>query len=107
MKVRGAVFTGAGQDLVVEDLEMDPDPGPGQVLVRYGASGLCHSDLSMMRAAYGAPSILGHEAAGVIEAVGADVANLAVGDHVVASFVPHCGTCWHCLRAETQHCEFG
>jgi S-(hydroxymethyl)glutathione dehydrogenase/alcohol dehydrogenase len=107
MKVRGAVFVAQNQGLVIEDLEIDPDPGPGQVLVRYQASGLCHSDLSIINGtiAVPAPAVLGHEGAGTIEAVGPGVAGLMPGDHVVATFIPHCQTCWHCLRGETQLCE--
>ena len=107
MKVRGAVFVGQGQPLVIENLEMTPDPGPGEVLVRYGASGLCHSDLSLMRSPHASPGILGHEGSGQVEAIGPEVVGLKVGDDVVAAFVPHCGACWHCLRNESQHCEWG
>jgi S-(hydroxymethyl)glutathione dehydrogenase/alcohol dehydrogenase len=107
LKVRGAVFVSSETDLVVEDLTMDPDPGPGEVLVRYGASGLCHSDLHMMERPEMPPGILGHEGSGTVAAVGDNVAGIEVGDRVVASFVPSCGVCWHCLRGETQHCEWG
>jgi S-(hydroxymethyl)glutathione dehydrogenase/alcohol dehydrogenase len=109
MKVRGAVFVGRDEDLVVEDLDIDPDPGPGEVFVRYGASGLCHSDLSMINGTLPvpAPMVLGHEGAGIIEAVGTEVLGLKRGDRVVGTFVPHCETCWHCLRGETELCEYG
>jgi S-(hydroxymethyl)glutathione dehydrogenase/alcohol dehydrogenase len=107
MKVKGAVFLKQNQDLAIEELEFNPDPGPGEVLVRYGASGLCHSDLNMMESELPGPAILGHEGAGTIEAVGSNVPGLETGDRIVASFVPHCGTCWHCIRGEQQHCEWG
>ncbi|HLY82538.1 MAG TPA: Zn-dependent alcohol dehydrogenase [Acidimicrobiales bacterium] len=108
MKVRGAVFVARNEDMVIEELEIDPDPGPGEVLVRYGASGLCHSDLSMINGTLPVPppAVLGHEGAGTIEAVGPGVLALKPGDHVVATFIAHCQTCWHCLRGETQLCEF-
>ena len=107
MKVRGAVFVARDEDMVIEDLDIDPDPGPGEVLVRYGASGLCHSDLSIINGTLPLPppAVLGHEGAGTIEAVGPGVVGLRPGDHVVATFIPHCETCWHCLRGETQLCE--
>jgi S-(hydroxymethyl)glutathione dehydrogenase / alcohol dehydrogenase len=109
MKVRGAVFVARNEDMVIEELDLDPDPGPGEVLVRYGASGLCHTDLSVMNGAVPLPppAILGHEGAGTVEAVGAGVRGLAVGDQVVATAFPHCETCWHCLRGEAQLCETG
>lgn len=106
MQVRGAVFVGQNQDMAVEELELD-GPGEGQVLVRYDASGVCHSDLSVVNGTLPLPppSVLGHEGAGVIEAVGPGVTSVAVGDRVVASFVPACGRCWHCSRGEGNLCE--
>lgn len=106
MQVRGAVFVAQDDDMVVEDLELD-GPGEGQVLLRYDASGVCHSDLSVLNGTLPLPPpcVLGHEGAGVIEAVGVGVTSVAVGDRVVASFVPACGRCWHCSRGEGNLCE--
>jgi S-(hydroxymethyl)glutathione dehydrogenase/alcohol dehydrogenase len=103
------VFVARDEDMVIEDLDIDPDPGPSEVFVRYGASGLCHSDLSVINGTVPVPPpmVLGHEGAGIVEAIGPGVVGLEPGDRVVATFVPHCETCWHCLRGETQHCEYG
>lgn len=108
MKVRGAVFVGQGDEMPVEELEL-ADPGVGEVLVRYGASGLCHSDLSVLNGTLPipGPSILGHEGAGTVEAVGPGVTKVQPGDTVVVSFIPACGQCWHCVRGEGQLCEVG
>lgn len=107
MKVRGAVFEGGKKDMSVEELNLG-DPGPGEVLVRYAATGLCHSDLSVLNGTlpFPGPAILGHEGAGTVEAVGPDVTGLSVGDTVIASFVPACGQCFHCIRGESELCEF-
>lgn len=108
MNVLGAVFLAQNEDMVVEELELD-EPGPGEVLVRYGASGLCHSDLSVINGTLPlpGPSILGHEGAGVVEAVGPGVTSVAPGDKVIASFIQACGRCFHCIRGEGQLCETG
>src|SRR5437667_383838 len=75
-------------------------PGKGEVLVRIAASGVCHSDYHVMNGAtkHPLPAVLGHEGAGVVEAVGADVARVKVGDHVVLNWAPACGHCFYCLR---------
>ena len=77
------------------------------MLVRYEASGVCHSDLSVMNGTLPIPppTVLGHEGAGIVEEIGRGVTRVAVGDRVVASFVPACGACWHCARGESQLCE--
>ena len=102
--MRAAIFTGT-TDLSVEDVT-PIDPGPSDVVVRIGASGVCHSDVS---AANGVlpippPCILGHEGAGVIEWAGSEVTRVGVGDHVIASFVPACGHCFWCLNGQTNLC---
>lgn len=107
MKIRAAVFEGVGKPLVIEDLELSDEPGPGEVVVRYRASGLCHSDLRRLSDPAQQPEVLGHEGAGVIEALGPGCDGLAVGDTVVASFRPFCGLCWHCVRGEGPHCTWG
>jgi alcohol dehydrogenase len=84
-------------------------PGPGEVLIAVRAAGLCHSDLSVIEGVRPRPlpMVLGHEAAGVVEALGAGVEDLAVGDHVVTAFVPSCGACEPCLKSRPALCEPG
>lgn len=91
--------------LSVEDVSIDP-PRAGEVLVRMKATGVCHSDLSVANGTVPMPlpMVLGHEGAGVIAEVGPGVTNVAVGDHVVLSFVPACGECWFCTRLEPHLC---
>ncbi|MGZ8688257.1 MAG: zinc-binding dehydrogenase, partial [Gaiellaceae bacterium] len=81
------------------DLELAP-PGPGEVLVRLGASGVCHSDYNAIdgTAETRCPAVLGHEGAGVVEAVGDGVSRVVVGDHVALSWAPWCGECAECMR---------
>lgn len=104
--MRGAVYVAQNEDLVVEDLDL-VGPGPGEVLVHFAASGVCHSDLSVVNGTIPLPppSVLGHEGAGTIEAAGEGVTKVKPGDTVIASFIPACGSCWHCVRGETQLCE--
>ena len=104
--VRAAVLHGPNQALEITDLELAP-PGPGEVLVRYGASGVCHSDLHVVDGEWSAsyPLVLGHEGAGVIEALGEGVTNVAAGDHVVLSWWYPCGTCLQCRRGEQWVCS--
>ena len=103
-----AVCRGVDQPLSIEELDLEA-PKAGEVKVRMGASGVCHSDLSVsngtMMAGY--PIVLGHEGAGVIEEVGEGVDGLAVGDHVVISWVPQCGSCYYCERGQGYICEVG
>jgi S-(hydroxymethyl)glutathione dehydrogenase/alcohol dehydrogenase len=102
--MRAAIFTGT-LELSVEDVT-PVDPGPSDVLVRIGASGVCHSDVSAANGTIPTPPpcILGHEGSGTVEWVGAEVTRVAVGDHVIASFVPACGNCFWCLRGESNLC---
>jgi len=81
--------------------------GPTDVLVRIGASGLCHTDLEVIEGslAYPLPIVLGHEGAGVVEAIGKDVTQVKVGEHVVCSWNPHCGHCFYCERDLPILCE--
>ncbi|MBO0663157.1 zinc-dependent alcohol dehydrogenase family protein [Jiella sp. MQZ9-1] len=94
--------------LTIESLELEA-PGRGEVLVRIKAAGLCHSDLSVVNGARPrpVPMALGHEAAGVVEALGEGVDDLAVGDHVVMVFVPSCGHCAPCAEGRPALCEPG
>ncbi|MBM3927762.1 MAG: zinc-binding dehydrogenase [Sphingomonadales bacterium] len=94
--------------LAIETLELDP-PGRDEVLVRIAAAGLCHSDLSVINGQRPRPlpMALGHEAAGVVEAIGPGVTDLAPGDHVVMVFVPSCGHCVPCAGGRPALCEPG
>ncbi len=106
MNIRAAVLEGVGGPLVVGDLELAP-PRAGEVLVRLGASGVCRSDYNAVDGTTGTPFpvVLGHEGAGVVEAVGDDVSRVAVGDHVTLSWTPSCGTCSECVRDLPQLCS--
>jgi len=91
--------------LELEDVRVD-DPGAGEVLVRTVASGICHSDLHAIEGTLPVPSpcILGHEPAGIVEAVGAGVADLAPGDHVIGCFTAWCGVCRFCTEGRPYLC---
>ena len=106
MEIRAAVLEEFGSPLVVCHVEL-AGPGPGEVLVRLEACGVCHTDLYTASGAdpsgY-APTVLGHEGAGVVESVGEGVTSLAPGDHVVTLFSPQCGECVHCLSPRTNLC---
>ena len=116
MRIRAAVLNAVGaarpyadsRPLGIEELELGP-PGPGEVLVRIRAAGLCHSDLSVINGDRPRPTpmALGHEAAGVVEEVGPGVDDLAAGDHVVCVFVPSCGHCGPCAEGRPALCEPG
>ena len=95
----------ASRPLAVEELELAP-PQSGELLVRVGAAGLCHSDLSVVDGTRPrpVPMVLGHEAAGVVEAVGPGIADVRENDHVVLSFVPSCGSCAECAGGEPILC---
>ncbi len=106
MKMQAAVLEEFGAPLVVQEVDL-ADPGPGEVLVRLEACGVCHTDLYTASGAdpsgY-APTVLGHEGAGVVERVGEGVTLVAAGDHVVTLFSPQCGRCIHCLSPRTNLC---
>jgi alcohol dehydrogenase len=116
MKVRGAVLSEMGRPrpyaesrpLQIVELELDP-PGPGEILIRVRAAGLCHSDLSVIDGSRPRvmPMVLGHEAAGEVVELGPGVREFAPGDHVVLSFVPSCGRCGPCLDGRAALCEPG
>lgn len=103
--MRGVVFDGKAVQ-VVDDLEIR-DPGPGEVMVAVGAAGLCHSDLSVIDGTipFPAPVVLGHEGAGVVEAVGAGVTHVVPGDHVALSTIANCGACAECGRGRPTMCR--
>ena len=114
MRIKAAVLYEQGKEhpftesnpLVVEDLDLEP-PGDDEVLIKTGAAGLCHSDLSMIRGVMErkVPMVPGHEAAGVVEEVGKAVTQCKPGDHVVMSFVPICGECEYCTTGRPNLCS--
>src|SRR5215210_4824301 len=116
MKVRAAVLNRMGaptpyaesKPLSIAEVDLDP-PGPGEVLVKIAAAGLCHSDLSVIdgNRPRPMPMVLGHEASGVVREVGRGVSGFAAGDHVVFSYVPICGRCRMCVAGRGALCEPG
>ena len=106
MKIRAAVLERFGAPLEIQELEL-AEPRAGEALVRLVACGVCHTDLYTASGAdpsgY-APTVLGHEGAGVVERVGEGVTSLAAGDHVVTLFSPQCRECVHCLSPRTNLC---
>ncbi len=104
--MRAAVLYEVGQPLAVEEVELDP-PRQGEVLVRIAATGVCHSDLHYIKGdlVMPLPVVLGHEAAGIVEAVGAGVQSVQPGDHVVLLFAPACGRCRYCAAGRPHLCE--
>ena len=106
MKIRAAVLEEFGAPLEIQELEL-AEPNAGEVLVRLVACGVCHTDLYAASGAdpsgY-APTVLGHEGAGVVERVGEGVTSLAEGDHVVTLFSPQCRECVHCRSTRTNLC---
>lgn len=116
MKIRAAILEAMGaprpyaesKPLKLAEVELAP-PGPGEVLVRLGAAGLCHSDLSVINGDRPRPTpmVLGHEAAGTVEETGPGVEDLRKGDRVVMVFVPSCGHCLPCAEGRPALCERG
>jgi len=117
VKIRSAVLDRSGDNptpyadnkpMRFAELELDP-PGPGEVLVRIEAAGLCHSDLSVVNGdrVRPMPMALGHEGTGIVEALGPGVDDLAEGDRVVLVFLPSCGRCVQCLSGEGYLCANG
>src|SRR6195952_3135399 len=106
MKMRAAVLEEFGAPLVVQDVDL-ADPRAGEVLVRLVACGVCHTDMYTASGAdpsgY-APTVLGHEGAGIVEAIGEGVRSVQPGDHVVTLFSPQCRACIHCLSPRTNLC---
>jgi Zn-dependent alcohol dehydrogenase len=104
--MRAAILESPGEPLVVRNDVVLAAPRAGQVRVRVTHCGVCHSDLSVADGVFPSPTpiVLGHEAAGVVDAVGAEVDGLAAGDPVVLSPVPPCGVCYGCVRGEPGVC---
>jgi S-(hydroxymethyl)glutathione dehydrogenase/alcohol dehydrogenase len=106
MKINAAVLEEFSKPLVVQEVEL-ADPGPGEVLVRLLACGICHTDMytaSGVDPSGYAPTVLGHEGAGVVERCGEGVSLVREGDHVVTLFSPQCGECVHCVSPLTNLC---
>lgn len=104
--MRAAVMTAPGEPLRVETLRL-PEPGPGEVRLRVAASGVCHTDLHVLKGevAFPSPGVLGHEVSGTVDAIGENVVDVAVGDRVVSAFIMPCGGCRHCVRGHEDLCE--
>ncbi len=104
---KAAVLTGVDTPLVVRDDITVASPGPHEVRIKMGASGVCHSDVSVSNGTIPLPTpiVLGHEGAGVVTELGEGVTRVAVGDHVVLSFVPNCQECYYCKRGQGFLCE--
>jgi S-(hydroxymethyl)mycothiol dehydrogenase len=104
-RVRGVVARSKGAPVTVETI-LVPDPGPGEALVRVQACGVCHTDLHYREGGIGDefPYLLGHEAAGVVEAIGPDVDDVAVGDFVILNWRAVCGNCRSCRRGRPWYC---
>ena len=106
MKTKSAVLYNYGEDLIIEELELDP-PKEHEVLVKNIASGLCHTDLSVMNGTIRMPPlpcIPGHEGAGIVQKVGPGVTDLKPGDHVLLVWVPICGKCYYCSHGQPYLC---
>ena len=103
--MKAAVLREAGQPLQIEDVQVDK-PGPHEVLIRTAAAGVCRSDLHFLEGVFKTPTptVLGHEAAGVVEAVGAEVRTVSPGDHVITCLNAYCGHCEFCLGGRLNLC---
>src|SRR5258706_6858164 len=108
MKTRTAVIYAPGEPIRIEEIELDP-PKDHEVLVRMVAAGICHSDYHIISGELPSylPLALGHEGAGIVEAIGPNVTNCKVGDHVVLSFIPSCGKCRYCTSGHSNLCNMG
>ena len=107
MKMQAAVLDGVGAKFVVREVDLAA-PKSGELLVKVAASGLCASDLNAVdgkRALVPFPAVIGHEASGVVVEVGPDVEEIKVGDHVIMSIVPSCGTCDYCQSGRPNYCS--
>ncbi len=106
MKTSAAVCREFGKNLVIEEIELAA-PGPGEIRVAVKACAICHSDIFYMQGAWGGtlPAVYGHEAAGIVDHVGAGVTNVALGDHVVVTLIRSCGHCASCAEGAPVFCE--
>jgi S-(hydroxymethyl)glutathione dehydrogenase/alcohol dehydrogenase len=105
MRATAAVLYEVRKPVIVEEVEL-LEPGAHEVLVRWVANGVCHSDLHVITGDYPhpLPVVLGHEAAGVVERVGPGVDSVAPGDHVCSSYIPSCGRCAYCIGGQPTMC---
>ncbi|HVM95061.1 MAG TPA: alcohol dehydrogenase catalytic domain-containing protein, partial [Candidatus Acidoferrales bacterium] len=105
-RMKAAVFFGVDKPVSVKEVTLK-DPGPGEVRVRLKAAGLCHSDLSVIDGTipYPVPVVLGHEGAGVIDAVGSGVTSVREGEAVIVSTLSHCGRCPACELGKPTQCR--
>jgi S-(hydroxymethyl)glutathione dehydrogenase/alcohol dehydrogenase len=103
--MKAAVLREVGKPLQIEDVVIGK-PGPHEVLIRTAAAGVCHSDLHFIEGKYPhpLPAVLGHESAGVVEAIGSEVRTVKVGDHVITCLSAFCGHCEHCLTGHMSLC---
>ncbi len=108
MKTKAAVLWELNSPWSVEEIELDP-PGPGEVLVKLAASGMCHSDEHLVTGdlPFALPIIGGHEGAGVVQKIGPGVSWVAPGDHVIFGFIPSCGRCISCSTGHQNLCDLG
>ena len=120
MKTHAAVLWGRGEDWQIEEIDLDP-PKSHEVLVKWAAAGLCHSDEHLRASDMGSappaegapprpalfPMVGGHEGGGVVLEVGPDVDSVRPGDHVAASFFPICGRCKMCITGHSNLCDLG
>src|SRR5262249_46686171 len=106
MKITAAILPEPQQSFVIDELALE-EPRAGEVLVHIAASGVCHSDYHLVSGAtkHPMPVVAGHEGAGIVEAVGAGVSSIKVGDHVVLNWAPDCGHCFYCQHAKPNLCE--
>ena len=104
---KAAVFTGVDTPLEIRDDIEVAAPAAGEVRIKLGASGVCHSDLSVQNGTIPLPTpiVLGHEGAGTVLEVGDGVTSVGPGDHVVLSFVPNCRNCYFCNRGQGWLCD--
>ena len=106
MKTLAACMEQTGQDFQIREFDLE-EPHAGEVLVRMEYAGLCHSDHHLKHGVGELPVIAGHEGAGIVEAVGPGVTDLAPGDHVLTSFLPACGRCRWCVGGQSYLCDAG
>jgi S-(hydroxymethyl)glutathione dehydrogenase/alcohol dehydrogenase len=104
--MKAAVLYSHGEPLKVEDVDLAP-PNAGEVKIKIAATGVCHSDLSVRNGTlfFPVPCVPGHEGSGVVTEVGEGVTKVKEGDHVIVSWIPSCGECWHCVHGEPIHCQ--
>jgi len=106
VKTKAAVCRAFNEPLVIEEIEL-AEPSAGEIRVKMAACAICHSDILFMQGSWGGvlPAVYGHEAAGIVEEVGADVTNVKPGDHVVVTLIRSCGTCHQCAKGDQVICE--